>query len=147
MWIVSDWVSRFIPRTCVSNCNCKHCFRQISCKRGRVCSPLIHWQVNRFHQRRNFEEDSYDIVMCSGGCEIIHIGAPAHKGARSRVRVVMNRGQRADGSRKEKGAAGKPKRQSGEPVSNNFILSMIRNLTVWYDAVPQESGQVSVCWF
>ena len=115
------------------------------CLAIRVCSPLKHGQVNSVHQRRNFEEDSEDIVvMCCGGCEIIHIGAPVHKGASSRVRVVMNRGQRADGSRKEKGAAGKPKRQSGEPVSNNFILSMIRNLTVWYDAVPQESGQVSV---
>ena len=74
----------------------------------------------------------YDIVvMCCGGCEIIHIGAPVHKGARSRVRVVMNRDQRADGSRKEKEAAGKSKGQSGEPVSNNFIRCMIRTLTVW----------------
>ena len=55
------------------------------------------------------------------------------------------RGQRADVSRKEKGPAGKPEGQSGEPVSNNFIRSIIRNLAVWYDAVPQESGQVTVC--
>jgi len=86
--------------------------------------------VNSVHQRRNFEEDSDDIVvMCCGGCEITHIGAPVHKGAGSRVRVVMYRGQRADGSRKEKRAAGKPERQSGEPVSNKFIRSIIRNLT------------------
>jgi len=59
---------------------------------------------------------------------------------------MMYRGQRSDGNQKEKGAAGKPEGQSGEPVSNNFIRSIIRTLTIWYDTVPQESGQVSVCW-
>ena len=87
--------------------------------------------MNNVHQRSNVEEDSDIVVMCCGGCEIIHIGASVHKGARSRVRVVMNRGQRADGSRKEKWAAGKPEGQSGELVSNNFIRSIIRTLTVW----------------
>ena len=86
------------------------------------------------------------VAMCCGACEIIHIGAPILKGSRNKVRVVMYRGQRADGSRKEKGAAGKPEGQSGEPVSYNFIPSIIRTLTLWYDTVPQESGQVPVCW-
>jgi len=66
--------------------------------------------------------------MCCGGCLIIHIGAPVRKGPSSRVRVVMFVGQRADGSRKEKGATGKPEWQSGEPVSNNFIRGIIRTL-------------------
>ena len=113
---------------------------------GRVCSPLIHRQVNSVHQRRNFEDSDDIAVMCCGGCEIVNIGVPLHKGERSRVRVVKNRSQRADVSRKEEVAAGKPKGQSGKPVSNNLIRSMIRTLTVWYDAVPQESGQVSVSW-
>ena len=65
-------------------------------------------QVNSVHQRRNFEEDSDDIVMCRGDCEIIHIGATVHKGTGSRVRIMKHRGQRADVSRKEEGAAGKP---------------------------------------
>jgi len=67
--------------------------------------------------------------MCCGGCEIIHIGVPVHKGARTTVRVVMYRGQRADGSRKGKGASGKPEGQSVEPVSNYFLRSIKRTLT------------------
>ena len=58
---------------------------------------------------------------------------------------MIHRGQFADGSSKEKGTAGEPKGQSGEPVNENFICRIIRNMSVWYDAVPQESGQVSVC--
>ena len=54
---------------------------------------------------------------------------------------MVYRGPRADGSRNEKGTALKPEEQSGEPASNNFIRSIIRTLTVWYDAEPQESGQ------
>jgi len=56
----------------------------------------------------------------------------------------MYRGQRADGSRKEKWAAGKSEGQFCEPVINKFIRSIIRTLNVWYDAVPQEPGKVSV---
>ena len=67
--------------------------------------------------------------MCFGGCEIIHIGYPVHMGGRSRVCVVMNRGKRADGSRKER-VAGKPEGLSSEPVSNNFISSMTVTLTL-----------------
>jgi len=48
--------------------------------------------------------------------------------------------------RKEKEAAVKPEGQSGELICNNFIRNFTRTLTVWYDALPQESGQVYVCW-
>jgi hypothetical protein len=47
--------------------------------------------------------------MCRGGYEIIHIGASLHEVARSKVRVVMQSDQLADGTRKEEVAAVNPK--------------------------------------
>ena len=68
--------------------------------------------------------------MCRGACEIIHISGSVHKGARSSARVVMHRDQHADGTRKKKGTAIKPEGQSAKPISDKFIRSIIRNLTV-----------------
>ena len=84
--------------------------------------------------------------MYRGGYEIIHIRASLHEVARSRVRVVMQNDQLADCTRKEKGAAGKPEGPSGVQICNNFVFSITRTFTVWYDAVAQESVRVSVRW-
>ena len=62
------------------------------------------------------------VVKCCGGCEIIYIGAPVHKGASSRVSVVMHRGQRADGSQRRRGLQVSPK---GSLVNRQLITSTV----------------------